>query len=220
MKWTGEKLLKLMEPIAKKYHLVHSEGDRPFDDQWSYADNTIEWVKEKRIPVDSEYMISININQCNIRIHDMVIYSYRLNDLSSNKLSQIIMGVLDLHKYSDEFVDRISQDTLVPTGKFYCWKKCRNLNCIDRLIKLEVPAKAKRYQALGVDKFRVSEAKVVGIYNLNYKKVKDTEVYSLWDNNFKYTLGKTIYPNRWDETETICSNGIHAYMNALAAKNH
>lgn len=116
-------------------------------------------------------------------------------------------------------------------GAFIGWKKVRvwianetvGLPIGNYLIKLQIPARAKRSSATS-NKCRCSEAKVLGIYDeKGEKKIHATHVYN---DNFgvvgvDYVVGKTVYPdifdeNRWNE----CSHGIHFFINKSDAINY
>lgn len=92
-------------------------------------------------------------------------------------------------------------------GAFIAFKLCRG----DRIVKLEIPADAKRTS--GTDrKCRASKARVIKITDLegvrNFRKA-----ISQRDENFIYKVGETLEidnfdENRWNE----CSAGIHFFI--------
>ena len=95
-------------------------------------------------------------------------------------------------------------------GSFIAWKKV-----MDYLVKLEIPASAKRCSAT-TQKCRASKAKVLGIYTLDGKRtnlkniLNKTNQYSELD----YVVGETVYPDSFDENRwNECSNGIHFFIN-------
>ena len=102
-------------------------------------------------------------------------------------------------------------------GAFVGWKKVNNV-----LIKLEIPADAKRSSAT-TNKCRCDKAKVLGFYDsLGSKELNITElVNDKYGKKCKYVKGEMVYPdcfdeNRWNE----CSHGIHFFVNKQDAVNY
>lgn len=83
----------------------------------------------------------------------------------------------------------------------------------EMIVKLEVPEKAKRVYCDEL-KIRVSEAKVIGFYNIDGSALPDNiEVVSDYDPNFKYKIGETVKPEyEFDPTSGVCGSGIHGYI--------
>ena len=94
-------------------------------------------------------------------------------------------------------------------GSFIAWKKARG----NLLVKLEVTETAKRSSAFG-RKCRCSEAKVLDIQNLDGTSVDDVTVaYSMYDSNFEYRVGETVWVDNFDEDrKNECSFGIHFFI--------
>ena len=208
----------IVEPIFKKYGMQVNERGTYYYIGWSYSNNTVVW-KGKTVPHKVEDVIKY-YEDGELYIFNIGIMKDRLEKMSIDKLGKYIDSVIGLYINSRVFDDKKFLDYLVPKGKFYCWKQGIGKHGAVRLVKLEVPAKAKRYQALNEHKFRVSEAKVVGIYNGYKKETDDKEVSSCYNHSFKYRVGEVVKPDKWDETDTICSNGIHAFMRFDDAKNY
>ncbi len=116
---------------------------------------------------------------------------------------------------------------LIRDGKLTVYKKARyrdeggySESCI---VTLEIPAKAQRSQDICNDfKCRASEAKVLKIEappgNVLNKK---TKAYSTKDNNFFYTVGKTVKPRKpFDTSGQACASGIHFFMTREDAENY
>ena len=101
-------------------------------------------------------------------------------------------------------------------GAFVGWKKVNNV-----LIKLEIPADAKRSSAT-TNKCRCDKAKVLGFYDsLGSKELDMTELVNDNYEKCKYVKGEMVYPdffdeNRWNE----CSHGIHFFVNKQDAINY
>ena len=102
-------------------------------------------------------------------------------------------------------------------GAFVGWKKVNNV-----LIKLEIPADAKRSSAT-TNKCRCDKAKVLGFYDsLGSKELNITElVNDKYGKKCKYVKSEMVYSdffdeNRWNE----CSHGIHFFVNKQDAINY
>lgn len=101
-------------------------------------------------------------------------------------------------------------------GAFIGWKRVK-----DVLIKLEIPADAKRSSAT-TRKCRCEKAKVLGFYDsLGLNELNITELVNNRYEKCRYIKGEMVYPdyfddNRWDE----CSHGIHFFINKQDAINY
>lgn len=110
-------------------------------------------------------------------------------------------------------------------GKFIGWKKAKvqgekENHCRKVIVKLEIPASAKRSSATS-RKCRCNKAKVLKIYNLDGTVAKERKCYSSYDNDFIYEVGKTVEvddfcEDRWNE----CAQGIHFFINRQEAINY
>ena len=93
------------------------------------------------------------------------------------------------------------------TGVFTAWKTADR-----KIIKLEIPADAKRLSATG-RKCRCDKAKVIAIQNIDGTDSELTEIASNYNNNFIYRIGKTVTVNDFDENRwNECSTGIHFFI--------
>ena len=99
------------------------------------------------------------------------------------------------------------------TGSFIGYKKAGKF-----IIKLEIPADAKRCSATG-RKCRCNKAKVLSIQYIDEDIPCDRkEIASDHDKNFIYRVGETVEEpnfdeNRWNE----CTKGIHFFINRQEA---
>ena len=96
-------------------------------------------------------------------------------------------------------------------GEFTAFKKAELYNGDNCIVELQVPADALRSSAT-TRKCRVSKAKVVAVYTMDGKSVKQN-AYSKHTHSFAYKIGKTVEvknfdKNRWNE----CSTGIHCFI--------
>ena len=94
-------------------------------------------------------------------------------------------------------------------GAFVGWKKVNNV-----LIKLEIPADAKRSSAT-TNKCRCDKAKVLGFYDsLGVNELDMTELVNDKYEKCKYVKGEMVYPDSFDEDRwNECSHGIHFFIN-------
>ena len=103
----------------------------------------------------------------------------------------------------------ISYTSICPEGTIIGWKKCKD----NIIVKLEIPAEAKRSNATG-RKCRAEYAKVL--------EVIGAEVgISQHDGKTKYKVGEIIRPDKWDDNRwEECSSGIHFFITRLEAENY
>ena len=101
-------------------------------------------------------------------------------------------------------------------GAFVGWKKID-----DVLIKLEIPADAKRSSAT-TNKCRCDKAKVLGFYDsLGVNELDMTELVNDKYEKCKYVKGEMVYPDSFDEDRwNECSHGIHFFINKQDAINY
>lgn len=101
-------------------------------------------------------------------------------------------------------------------GAFIGWKKVNNV-----LIKLEIPADAKRSSAT-TNKCRCDKAKVLGFYDsLGVNELDMTELVNDKYEKCRYVKGEMVYPDFFDEDRwNECSHGIHFFINKQDAINY
>lgn len=98
-----------------------------------------------------------------------------------------------------------------PDGEFILWKTCE----FGTLVKLKVSYKSNRIKAFGTNVIRVSEAKVMGIYDSDGKLSEHTSVrnFVYLKNRVYYTLGELVTADQFDLNPfNVCSAGIHGYL--------
>ena len=108
----------------------------------------------------------------------------------------------------------VAQTSILPEGELIGWKKLLD----GSVAKLIIPARAKRSNATG-RKCRASYARVDKIFDKNGKKINTG--FSQHESSFKYTVGKIVRPddfdeNRWNE----CASGIHFFITRIEAENY
>jgi hypothetical protein len=103
----------------------------------------------------------------------------------------------------------IAQTRILPEGTLLGWKKC----CGNKIVKLEIPAKAKRSHAFG-RKCRAEFVKVLEV-------VGGGTATSTYDSNVIYVKGKTVRCDKWNsDFQVECGGGIHFYITRAEAEAH
>ena len=143
-------------------------------------------------------------------------------DLHSADLSWADLHGADLHSADLSGAEgsqlALAQVRILPEGTLIGWKKC-NLSPADGggvrrvLVKLEIPADARRSNAAG-RKCRASKAKVLAIYNMDGSECSGVEACSIHDASFAYRVGETAEPREpFDEDPLAeCASGIHFFI--------
>lgn len=96
------------------------------------------------------------------------------------------------------------------SGEYIGWKKCVHKDD-EYIVKLRIPENALRSSATS-RKCRCSMAEVLEIQTLDGKRAKVRNVFSKYNSDFKYTVGKLVQTefdkNRWE----CCTSGIHHFI--------
>ena len=176
-----------------------------------------------------------NVNLQNADLRDAILYNsnlYNANlscanlsnaNLSCANLSNAYLSYADLSYVNLHDANLIDAKNIpyIPLacpseGSFIAWKRVQ-----DHLIKLNIPASAKRSSAT-TQKCRASKVKVLGIYTLDGEKTKLKNIVNRYEDSvIDYTVGKTVYPDSFDENRwNECSHGIHFFINKQDAINY
>ncbi len=103
---------------------------------------------------------------------------------------------------------------ILPEGDLIGWKKAAG----GRIVKLLIPAKAKRSHAFG-RKCRASFVKVLAIWD-GEKAVKEAAT-DIHGPKTTYRVGRIVKPNGWcDDWREECNQGIHFYITKEEAMAH
>ena len=169
----------------------------------------------------------VDLSYANLRYDDLSYADLSYADLSYANLRYADLRYADLynailHNADLSYADLYNAKNVpyIPMvcpeeDEFIGWKKASN-----RIIKLKIPKDALRSSATS-RKCRCNKAKVLEIYNLDGTVAEEREVKSDYDNDFIYTVGKTVKvkdfdTDRWNE----CSTGIHFFINRQEAINY
>ena len=128
-------------------------------------------------------------------------------DLRGAYLQRADLQGAEISKEHNELL--ISYTSICPEGTINGWKKCKD----NIIVKLEIPAAAKRSNATG-RKCRAEFAKVL--------EVIGGEIgISQHDNKTEYKAGEIIYPDKWDDNRwEECSSGIHFFITRKEAEDY
>lgn len=135
--------------------------------------------------------------------------SLRYANLNCANLNCAILFDVSLHEADLRYVKKMPYVPMVCPEEcsFIGWK-----NVGDKIVKLEIPAEAKRSSATS-RKCRCEFAKVLGIFELDGKPSCETKVINSNYQECVYELGKLVYPDSFDENRwNECSHGIHFFM--------
>ncbi len=100
---------------------------------------------------------------------------------------------------------------ILPEGTLIGWKKCAD----NIIVKLEIPAEAKRSSAFG-RKCRCEYAKVLEVIGAE-EAVSQTSYFK----PVRYKVGEIVKPDSWDENwQEECAGGIHFFITRLEAENY
>ncbi len=137
-------------------------------------------------------------------------------DLSGANLSGANLGGANLGcanlSGADLDPDVLARALITPVGAFEAFKKTRE----GAILRLLIPASAKRFGGLVGRKCRASEAKVIGV--IGSRKRTFT---SKHDPGFTYTVGKTYKVKDFCNDPRIeCAAGIHFFMTEIEAREY
>ena len=152
---------------------------------------------------------SANLSYTNLSSADL---SY--TDLRSANLRSANLRSTDL-SYAEEDKNTKWPDYFIcpEIGEFIAWKKGSS-GC---LIKLLIQKSAKRTSSLIGRKCRASKVKVLAIWDINGKEIKECAGWN--NNNFIYRVGRVAYPDSYDPGPRIeCSYGIHFFITRKEAE--
>ena len=158
-----------------------------------------------------------DLSEANLRLADLRGANLRganLNgaDLSEANLDGANLSRADLSEANLRLADLSEAMLNYPIacpeeGQFTGFKKAKN--CI---IKLEIPAEAKRSSATS-GKCRCDKARVVAIENLDGSESHIAEVNSNYDKTFIYRVGEIVFVDNFDENRwNECAPGIHFFI--------
>lgn len=134
---------------------------------------------------------SADLRSANLSFADLRSANLRSANLSSAKNSEMAVAIT----------------RILPEGDLIGWKKCQS----DVIVKLRIPADAKRSHAFG-RKCRAEFADVLEVIGAE-------KGISKHDGSTEYVAGQRIIPDRFDENwAEECAPGIHFFITELEAR--
>src|SRR3990167_656802 len=104
----------------------------------------------------------------------------------------------------------IARTRILPDGELIVWKKCND----GVLVKLKIPADAKRSHAFG----RKCRAEFADVLEVIGAEVGITNAHGP---QTEYRAGQRVTPDSWDDDwMNECSNGVHFYPSRIEAEAH
>ena len=101
----------------------------------------------------------------------------------------------------------IAKTRILPEGELIGWKKCEG----DTIVKLRIPADAKRSHAFG----RKCRAEFVDVLEI----IGAETAVSSHDRSTTYVVGQRVLPDRFDENwQQECASGIHFFITRAEAE--
>ena len=160
------------------------------------------------------YLLNADLRGANLHNADLRNADLHGTNLHNADLSGAILSNADLR--GAENVPYIPM-ACPEEGDFIGWKKAETTRGYEVIVKLSIPASAKRVSAT-TRKCRCDKAEVLAIYNLDGTEAGETTCHSDYDHSFIYEVGKTVEvtdfsEDRWSE----CAKGIHFFVSRQEA---
>lgn len=151
-------------------------------------------------------------------------YYFAFADLNGTNLTNANLTNVDLvfTDISTTILDNVKglNNQCPKEGSFIGWKKCYDNDKKIYIVKLEILEDAKRSSSTS-KQCRCSKAKVLKIENVDGTKANVDEVYSWYNKNFPYKVGKIVEALDFDEKYwKECSSGIHFFMSYRDAREY
>ena len=148
-----------------------------------------------------------NLSDANLRGADLSGANLSGANLSGANLSDAYLSDANLSGAKDAEL-AIAKTRILPEGDLIGWKKCRE----GVLVKLSVPAEAKRSHAFG-RKCRAEFVKVLEVIGAD-KGV------SQHDPKYTYSAGETVKCDEWcEDWQQECAGGIHFFITREEAQD-
>lgn len=121
-----------------------------------------------------------------------------------------------------EYIDKLIPSKCPKNKDFYGYKILYNeFTNKYFLAKLQIDAKTPTANNGIVDKCRAEKAKVISIYSIKPLKTTKSVFHICFNSNgqnIEYTIGHTVYANKWDSDRfNVCTGGIHFYLDPIKA---
>ena len=165
-------------------------------------------------------LMSANLCNANLRHADLCNANLRLANLSHANLCNAHLSHANL-RHADLSDAIIAWGLACPeTGSFEAWKKAVDKNNTEFLVKLLIPADAKRSSAT-TNKCRCEFADVLEITNIETNQAVQSVKNMRYVPTITYRVGERVYPDSFDENRwNECSHGIHFFVDKESAINY
>ena len=178
---------------------------------YTCEDNTIGKTVEEAVKQ------GVSLACANLGYSDLSNLNLSNANLSYSRLvkSNLSNSNLDFSDLSNAILDNVKglNNQCPKEGSFIGWKKCHSSIAGPVIVKLEIPADAKRSSSTTM-KCRCDKAKVLDIQKFNGTKAYVNEARSYFNGYFKYRIGEMRQILDFDERYWIeCARGIHFFMN-------
>lgn len=153
-----------------------------------------------------------DLTHANLAMADLIKTDLTGTYLTNANLAGAYLADVDLSKA--DYANTSLNSQCPEEGSFIAWKKMAG----GGVAKLLIPEDAKRSSATS-RKCRASKAVVLAIYSRNGKEISEDR--SIYNPDFTYWVGETVYPDSWDENRwNECSNGIHFFITRKEAERY
>ncbi len=153
----------------------------------------------------SANLYGANLSSANLSSADLRSADLRSANLYGADLKDLLNGALVLAR----------TEILPREGEVVGWKKCYS----GVIVKLKVPADAKRSNAPGGRKCRAERAEVLEVFGRDGSPVEVG--ISLYHSAVQYRKGATVAAHEWGTDRLIeCAGGIHFYLTRDEAEVH
>ena len=157
---------------------------------------------------------SANLSYADLRSADLSYADLRSANLSSANLSSADLRSANLSSADINKIKHLYQ--IIPEiGQFIAWKKASG-----QVVKIQIPAKAKRTCNLINRKCRAEYIKTLDIQNIDGSKSGIKKVLGDHDGKTVYEVGKITKADSFDDSVLIdCSHGIHFFITRKEAED-
>ncbi len=151
---------------------------------------------------------SANLSYANLRSANLSYANLRYANLRYANLSSANLSSANLDDETIKNINKYRPFQICPQeGGFIAWKKGAD-SCI---VKLLIPAEAKRTSSLIGRKCRASKVKVLAIWDKDGNPIKKCGGWD--DSSFIYRVGRVRKPDSYDpDIRVECSHGIHFFV--------
>ena len=204
---------------------------RDADLRWAdLRDADLRWANLRDVNLRGANLRDANLRDANLRLAnlygaDLSGANLRDSDLSGADLSGADLSGADLRDANlrdanlsgaDLRWAKIDYPMVCPEkGSFIGFKRTKGY-----IVELEICSDAKRSSST-TRKCRCSKAKVISITNSDGSNANVDKVFSCWDENFSYEVGKIVCVDDFDEHRwNECTTGIHFFMTRQEAMDY